>query len=167
MFEPDENGVLARVTVSPMRRLFLLFALYALGLLFLGMAYSSPAGFGAQLFLVICGAGVLAYAEWNRRGGAGELVLHVDGLFDGDGTLIAATDQFVKVDRGVFAFKPSNGFSIVLKDPQPRGWTPGLWWRFGRRVGVGGIASAAATKFMAEQIALRLEVHGNDSGSAT
>lgn len=139
--------------------------LYGLGLLLLGMAYASPAGLGPQLFLLVSGVGVLAYGEWNRRNGEGELTLRAEGLFAEDGTLIAPTEQFVKVDRGAFAVKPSNGFTLILKDKQPRGWAPGLWWRLGRRVGVGGIASAGATKFMAEQIALRLEMQTRDAAT--
>jgi hypothetical protein len=66
-------------------------------------------------------------------------------------------DGIRSVERGAFAFKPSHGFTLVMKEKQPRAWAPGLWWRLGRRVGVGGVTSAGQTKFMAEQIALRIE----------
>jgi hypothetical protein len=56
--------------------------------------------------------------------------------------------------------KPSNGFTVVMETKQPRAWAPGLWWRVGRRVGVGGVTGASQTKFMAEQIALRLAQGG-------
>ncbi len=32
-------------------------------------------------------------------------------------------------------------------------WRPGLWWRVGRRIGVGGMTPASQTKFMSEIIA--------------
>jgi len=55
-------------------------------------------------------------------------------------------------DRGVFAFKPSNG---LLRGPSEH-WRrpsllPGYWWRIGRRVGIGALEPPAIrTKFMSE-----------------
>jgi hypothetical protein len=73
-----------------------------------------------------------------------------------NGEVLARMDEILAVDRGAFAFKPSNGFTLKLNTKKPRAWAPGLWWRFGRRVGVGGVTSAGQAKFMAEQIALRI-----------
>jgi len=61
-----------------------------------------------------------------------------------------------RVDRGVFAFKPSNGFLVRTREPSARAWRPGLWWRFGRRIGVGGVTSANQTKAMSEILAAML-----------
>jgi hypothetical protein len=66
--------------------------------------------------------------------------------------MIVPIDQIRSVERGVFAFKPSNGFTIRLKSKAPAAWQPGLWWRAGRSVGVGGVTSSTPAKFMAEQI---------------
>ena len=60
------------------------------------------------------------------------------------------------VDRGLFAFKPSNGFVVVLSQGGWRGWAPGLWWRLGRRLGVGGVTSAAQAKAMAEILSIEI-----------
>ena len=60
------------------------------------------------------------------------------------------------MDRGTFAFKPSNGFLLRTATKQPRLWKPGLYWRMGRRIGVGGITRAAEAKLMADVIAVRL-----------
>jgi hypothetical protein len=60
------------------------------------------------------------------------------------------------VDRGTFAFKPSNGFLLRTETRQPRLWQPGLYWRTGRRIGVGGITRAAESKALADLIAIKL-----------
>jgi hypothetical protein len=83
--------------------------------------------------------------------------LTVDGLFDTGGRCLARWEDIDRIDKGTFAFKPSNGFLIVLKRPGPRGWAPGLWWQIGRRVGVGGVTPRQSARFMAETMVLRLE----------
>jgi hypothetical protein len=45
---------------------------------------------------------------------------------------------------------------IRLKTPASRVWAPGLWWRFGKRVGVGGVTPAGQGKAMADVIAARI-----------
>ena len=85
-----------------------------------------------------------------RRATSSSIELRRDGLYDQDGTLIARIDNIKRMDRGILAFKPSNGFILLLTEPMPRAWRPGLWWRFGRRVGVGGVTSAGMTKGMSE-----------------
>ena len=138
----------------------LLVVLYGLGVLVLGMAYVAQAGVIGRIVLVMVGLAALFYAEKSRRTGISEIILTDAGLLTAQGDLIAPTEQFRSVERGAFALKPSNGFTLHLKDKQPRAWVPGLWWRLGRRVGVGGIVNAGAAKFMAEQIALRLAARG-------
>ena len=68
----------------------------------------------------------------------------------------ARMDEIDRVERGAFAFKPSNGFLVHLKKPGHRAWQPGLWWRMGRKLGIGGVTPAGQAKFMADMIALRL-----------
>ena len=79
-----------------------------------------------------------------------------EAISDSNGLVLARIEDILAVDRGAFAMKPSNGFTLKLKTKQPRGWAPGLWWRLGNRVGVGGATAAGQSKFMAEQIALRI-----------
>ena len=63
---------------------------------------------------------------------------------------VAAWDDIARVERGAFALRPSNGFLLHLHAPGPRAWAPGLWWRLGRRLGVGGVTAAGQSKGMAE-----------------
>jgi hypothetical protein len=62
----------------------------------------------------------------------------------------------VSVARGALAFKPSNGFPVTLRARGPFVWEPGLWWRIGRRVGVGGVTPGTPARFMAERMQERI-----------
>jgi hypothetical protein len=84
------------------------------------------------------------------------VILRRDGLFDSDGTCLAAMDTILTVDRGTFAFKPSNGFLLRTSTGASRLWQPGLYWRLGRRIGVGGITRAAEAKQMADVLSVML-----------
>ena len=95
-------------------------------------------------------------ADATRRSTGRVIELTATELRDSTGVLLARVEDIESMDRGVFAFKPSNGFLLKTKKPGKRAWQPGLWWRIGNRVGVGGVTSAAQAKFMAEQIAFRL-----------
>ena len=108
----------------------------------------------SSLLLVAIGAAVVWQALVFYRATSAALVLTEEGLFDTNGAELARLDNIAKVDRGFFAFKPSNGFMILLKKPRERVWRPGLWWRFGRRVGVGGATSGKAARDMADVIAI-------------
>lgn len=152
---------IAIVSTSTPRRLFGLGLLLLLGggVIYLALAHP-PAELYWQLFLVVFGGLVLWQAERFRRSTRGSVVLTEEGLFTADGIALAPMDQITGVDRGVFAMKPSNGFVVRLKSAQGNGWAPGLWWRLGRRVGVGGVTAAAQTKFMAEILTAKLAERG-------
>ena len=107
--------------------------------------------------LALLGVTALWASAAVRRTTAGTVELTENGLRDQDGTLIAKLDDIAKVERGMFAFKPSNGFLLRMKSSQSRGWRMGLWWRLGRQIGIGGMLPAPETKRMAERIATLLE----------
>lgn len=153
--------VIATVAPSAGRRWMAVAMLLLLGGLVLWLAFSTPPGnLALQGLLLAIAAGALVMAEKIRRATETWIELTEDGLFDGNGREICRMDQIAGVERGVFAFKPSNGFLVRLKEPGPRAWQPGLWWRLGRRVGVGGVTPAGQGKFMADMIAMRLRDRG-------
>lgn len=148
---------IATLVPSMPRRVMATAALAAIAGLLLWIAVAHPpASIGWQVFALLMGVAFLwvTVRLWNAT--AQRLVLTDDGLFDGDGACLARIDDIEGVERGVFAFKPSNGFTIRLKTPGQRGWAPGLWWRFGRRLGVGGVTPAAQGKYMAEMLSMAL-----------
>jgi len=95
-------------------------------------------------------------AEKMRRDTAVHLELTEDELRDSRGRLLARIADIKGIERGTFAFKPSSGFLLRLNAPADRAWAPGLWWRFGRSVGVGGVTGSREGKYMAETIAALL-----------
>ncbi|MCZ6663693.1 MAG: hypothetical protein O7B81_00130 [Gammaproteobacteria bacterium] len=46
--------------------------------------------------------------------------------------------------------KPTNGFVVRARNSMPAAWTPGIWWRLGRRIGVGGLTGGGEGEAMAE-----------------
>ncbi|TCP62907.1 hypothetical protein EV663_101167 [Rhodovulum bhavnagarense] len=142
---------LAVLRISPVRRFagLVMLALLA-GLMLYVAALRPPDMLGWRVFLLALGGAVLALTEAMRRATLGSLCLTRAGLFDGEGRQLAALDDIRAISRGLFAIKPSNGFTLLLSSPGPRAWAPGLWWRLGRRLGVGGVTSAAQARAMAE-----------------
>lgn len=152
----NETGRDAVLGASAGRRIIGVGALAGLGAIMLYMALALSPGLGWQVFQVAFGLAALWGAQrmWQATGHC--LELSAEGLRSSDGRLLAPMEEIVAVDRGVFAFKPSNGFMITLSRKHPFAWEPGLWWRIGRRVGVGGVTPGTPAKYMAEIIQERI-----------
>ncbi|MCE8008941.1 hypothetical protein [Aestuariivita sp.] len=146
----------ARIEVSQPRRWFGVGMLLFLGALLIYVALATPPTFEWQIFLIVTGAGALWIGDKMRRATAGSIEMTDDVIRDHNGGLIARLDEIENVERGFLAFKPSNGFLIKTRTPGPRRWEPGLWWRVGRRIGVGGVTSASQAKIMSDMISARL-----------
>lgn len=148
-----EDGVIARVQASPGRRVFGCGAIVALGMLLVMLAFTQgETGLGYRVFLMLCGVAFLSLGAVMWRATQIVIELTVDELRDTTGMVLARLEDVNKVERGVFAFKPSNGFMVRLKHKAPRGWRPGLWWRAGKMIGVGGVTPSGEGKFMAEAL---------------
>ena len=126
------------------------------------VAVVNPPAPGWQVFLFVVGGGAIWMAERMRRATSNAIELTRRELRDTRGTVLASVDQIVGVDRGMFAFKPSNGFLLKLTDKAPRSWHPGMWWRLGARIGVGGMTPGHQTKFMAEMISAMIAERDGD-----
>lgn len=148
------DEVLATVEASAPRRGLGVVVLVLLGVMLLYLAFATPpAGFAMRLLLILIGLASLWLAEKMRRATALRLELTDEGLRSSDGTMLARAEDFVSIDRGAFAFKPSHGFMLKLEHKAPPGWQPGMFWRLGKRLGVGGVTPGAQTKMMADTIA--------------
>ncbi|MCP5073634.1 MAG: hypothetical protein GY947_10125 [Rhodobacteraceae bacterium] len=145
------SEVLARLEPSLGRRWFGVVVLTLVGVLLLYISfYRPPEALVGKIGLPLIALAFLWQAQWNLRVTKTGLVLTREGLFDGNGKQICALYNMMEVDRGVFAFKPSNGFLIRLYEAEPNAWAPGLYWRLGRRLGIGGATRAAQAKAMAD-----------------
>lgn len=151
-----QDEVLARVQASVGRRVLGIGMLCFLAVLVIYVAIVSPPSLGWQLFLVAMGTGSLMIANAMRKSTSETLELTREELRDTSGEVLARVEEIVSIDRGAFAFKPSNGFLLRLSVPQNRSWRPGLWWRSGKRIGVGGMTPGRQTKYMAEIIGVMI-----------
>ena len=120
-----------------------------MGLLALGRAPDAP---GLRVAFLICAIAAFLFARWLWRSTASGLVLDAAGLREvgTGGRFVAPMEAVRRVERGPFAFKPSNGFLLKTSVPGSRVWRPGVWWRLGRRIGVGGVLNAAQARAAAE-----------------
>ena len=148
----DQGEVLAVVSTSLGRRTLGVAALWFLACLLIYVAVFEDPAFGWRLFLLGAGLGAGWIGERLRLATGSRLELTETELRDSNGTVLTRIDNVRSMERGMFAFKPSNGFLLNLHQPAQRAWRPGLWWRFGKRVGVGGMTAGSQTKIMAEMI---------------
>ncbi len=159
---PDAE-IIATVMPSTTRRFAGLLMLAILGGLLIYVALATPpASLGWQAFLLGLGGLVLFLAEKMRRATLVGVVLTQDELRTTDGQILVRVDDMLGVVRGSFSLKPSNGFSVLTRARQERAWAPGIWWRLGKRVGVGGVTAASQAKYMAEILAAMLAERGID-----
>ncbi|NVO54772.1 hypothetical protein HW561_03095 [Rhodobacteraceae bacterium B1Z28] len=151
-----QDEVLATVQASSARRWAGVGMLTSIGALVIYVALASPPELAWQLFLYVVGgvAFWLAHRMWHATNDRIELTRLE--LRTGSGRVIARVADIEAIDRGVFAFKPSNGFLVRTGTKGANSWAPGLWWRLGHRVGVGGVTAAAETKFMSEMLSAML-----------
>lgn len=149
--------ILATIDPTGPRRYVGLGMLLFLGGLLLYVAFARPpAVIGWQLLLI--GLGLVALWLAHRMQSATTKKLHLTktALVDSDGTVLTLIDDIDAVERGMFAMKPSNGFMLKLKNPAPREWHPGLWWRWGRRLAVGGVTPGRQARPMADVISVMI-----------
>lgn len=147
-----EEDIQAELSAGPLRRSVAVGALAGLGVV-LGKVALDPQT--TALWQGVCALGaagslVLAVLSWQAT--AGRIVLTVEGLFDGTGRALATLDEIESIEAGAFSLKPSNGFAVRLKAKGPRAWAPGMYWRSGARLGIGGVPAGRAARFMAERL---------------
>ncbi len=147
---------IARLPASGPRRIVAATVLSALAALILWLAVAVPNPTAWRLALGLLGLGVALSVRAMWIGTREAVELRAEGLFLSNGRRLVSMDAIAGVDRGMFAIKPSNGFVLRLRHAPGAAWVPGLYWRIGRRIGVGGITDAGAARAMADILAVRL-----------
>ena len=151
-----ETQIIAQLTPSPMRRVAAVIVLLGLGLLCVNLGLAADtASAVVRVLMFALGAGALWLAMRCWRATSRGVVLHNDGTLceSGEGgRLLAHVSDVTSVARGPLATKPSQGLTLVLRVADRAGWAPGLWWRLGKRLGLGGVTRAHEGKAMAEAI---------------
>ena len=106
--------VYSKVEASPVRRLLAVAMQAVLGLILIYVAFDSPPAFGWQAFLLLLGVGSLWVARRTFYATQTTIELSDEGLMDTSGELIVSLDEIARVERGMLALKPTNGFMIKL-----------------------------------------------------
>ncbi len=155
----NPSEVLEVIDPKPARRGAAVGAMGMLGMILLYLAAAHPPRDLAWLvFLLAVGAGCL-YLSWRMWVVTGvRLELTRQELREEGGRVLCSIEEIASVDRGFFAFKPASGFLIRLKEESTRGgvYAPGLWWRRGKTIMVGGVTSRAQSKSVADLITVLL-----------
>ena len=155
----SKTEILAQIQPSPVRfwGTFIVISGFGLFLLWIALSGAALSTLGSLIFVIFsCLCFGIAYKIRATRGHG--IFLTREGLFDSTGSAICALNEIEKIDRSFFALKPSNGFLVRLKTPLNTAWVPGLWWRLGKQVGIGGMTSVSEGKTMADTISIILEV---------
>ena len=107
---------------------------------------------GERLGFILVGLFLLGltYLFYFNTGKA--LILYEDRLVSTDGELLFELKNIASIENGLFSFKPSNGVLFRLKEPMRVKWRLGLWWRFGKRVGIGGCTQKSSINLAVEII---------------
>lgn len=145
--------VLVTVEASGLRRVMGVSMLAVIGVTMLYVAMSTPPSMTWLVFLLVVGLGALWLSMRMWQATTHKIELTDTELRCTNGTVIARVEDIQTIDRGFFAFKPSNGFLIRTATPGARVWLPGLWWRAGRRIGIGGVTPGSHSKAMSEILA--------------
>ena len=83
----------------------------------------------------------------NRYSKIGFLINEL-GMFNLDESLIFKMDEIERIDVSPYTFKSANGFIILLKTKSSFKFIPGLYWRLGNRISIGGLVSKNESKFL-------------------
>lgn len=156
MTRKDTTHILLRLHPSPIRRFTGVAMLVVFGIMAAVAGLESPPDrMALRLGLPLVGLGLVWMAWQTWKATARGLELTPDALRETDGgRVLARVEEIASVDNSAIAlFKPAGGFVITLKETAPAGWASGLWWRFGRKVGVGGTTARVEAKQMAAMLA--------------
>ena len=148
--EQKTEDILSVLPASAGRRWMGIIVFFALGVVLLWLGIANSPSVGWRIAFIGFGAAALWGGDVMRRATADEIVLTREVLRTRSGRILTRVDNVEKVERGAFAFKPSQGFLVRLKTPTEPGWAPGLWWARGTFVGIGGVVSGGRAKAMAE-----------------
>ena len=132
-------------------------AIFAFGITLLVIAlFSGESTGGLRIGAGVIGACMISLAMRVMRRGRTGISLNQAGLFETTGREICRIEDIRTIDRGFAALRPSTGFMIRLHEAADPGWSPGLWWRYGRMVGIGGMTPPGQGRAMAEILSAML-----------
>ncbi len=161
----ESDGIILSIGPSPARRYFAVICFVALAIVLIGLVVQGSAGIVWQAVFLGKAIASLLGAKRLYQGTDDEIELTRQELRTKSGRVLTTIENVRVVERGPFAFKPSNGFLVRMHAPCGKGWAPGLFWQRGTYLGIGGAINAGHTRAMAEAItALKMDVLPMDEG---
>lgn len=155
--------IIAHMYISPMRRALGVVLQGVLGLGFILIAATQPLASPVYTVLLMAIGALALFGGWRFWQATTKGIVLTDlCLRETSGRIICQLDEIDRIERGTFAFKPANGFTLRMTTRQRRGWAPGLWWRMGKMVGIGGATNRNAAKAMADAIDVLRGPHAAD-----
>ena len=91
-------------------------------------------------------------------------LINQSGLFNIDGSVICKIDDIERIDVSPYTFKSANGFIVILKTKSSFKSIPGLYWRLGKRLSIGGLVSKNESKFLSQTLLSFFEENKNKPG---
>ena len=91
-------------------------------------------------------------------------LINQSGLFNIDGSVICEIDDIERIDVSPYTFKSANGFIVILKTKSSFKSIPGLYWRLGKRLSIGGLVSKNESKFLSQTLLSFFEENKNKPG---
>ncbi|MCK4861765.1 MAG: hypothetical protein KAS85_07645 [Rhodobacteraceae bacterium] len=151
------SEILVKLEVAQGRRMFGVLSIAALGMTLLYIAAVYPPAIIPALFALILVGALFIWAGYRLyRSTDNTILLTREAITTQSGHVLCRLEDIAKVDRGFFAFKPSNGFLVLLKERGERSWSPGMWWHLGKHLGIGGVTSPRQSKEMVSIIQIIL-----------
>ena len=151
------SEILVKLEVAQGRRMFGVLSIAGLGITLLYIAaVFPPTKILALVALVLVGALFIWASTRLYRSTDNTILLTREAITTQSGHVLCRLEDIAKVDRGFFAFKPSNGFLVLLKERGERSWAPGMWWHLGKHLGIGGVTSPRQSKEMVSIIQMML-----------
>ena len=152
------SDVILKIKPSAGRRIFGIIILCLVAVIMMNYAFGDKAQSIVLRFILLLMAVVFLWqAQANLRFIGAALILKREGLFDDQGALICSLSNINQIDRGWISFKPSNGLLVRMHKPMALKWSPGLYWRFGKSLGIGGMVSPVLTKEMSDKLLLLMQ----------
>lgn len=156
----DRPAIIAQLDVSSGLRTACVIVLSLAGGVLIARAFETDAGTVQQI-----GGGILAVCVFalvhriHRRTPSG-LVLTTLDLRTTGGDVIAPLGNIAQVNRAAFGFRPQGGFSLRLRDATDPAFVPGVYLRYGRWVGIGGMTPRHPTKALAIALETAIAARG-------
>ena len=94
----------------------------------------------------------LCFRKFLKRYSKVGFLINQSGLFNLDGSVICEIGDIERIDVSPYTFKSANGFIVILKTKSSFKSIPGLYWRLGKRISIGGLVSKNESKFLSQTL---------------